>query len=79
MRKLGVVEDATIGEEVSVKLKHIDPVYAITNDPELFKDPEFRKLKKGYVSELKIVSDITGQHDEHTREWKTHNREKKFR
>lgn len=79
MRKLGVAEDATIGEEISVKLKHIDPVYAITNEPELFKDPEFQRLKASYASELKIVSDITAQHDEHTREWRTHKRETKFR
>ncbi len=79
MRKLGVVEDATIGEEVSVKLRHIDPVYAVTNEPELFKDPEFRNLKASYASELKIVSDITAQHDEHAREWRAHKRETKFR
>jgi hypothetical protein len=79
MRKLGVMEDATIGGEASVKLKHIDPVYTITNEPELFRDPEFRRLKAAYASELKIVSDITAQHDEHTREWRTHKRETKFR
>jgi len=78
LRKLGVIEDATIGEDVSVKLKYIDPVYAITNEPELFKDPEFRRLKASYASELKIVSDITTQDDEHVREWRTRNRETKF-
>lgn len=79
LRKFGVIGDVPIGEDVSIKLKYIDPVYAITNDPELMKDPEFIRLKGLYANELKIVSDIVSQHDEHTREWRQNNRETKLR
>ena len=80
LRELGVIgENISIGTEASVKLKYIDPIYAITNEPELAQNSEFKELKREYADELKIVSDIVGQYDEHTREWKTHTRETRFR
>lgn len=74
LRELGIIgENIEIGEQTSVKLKHIDPIYAVTNEPELIENPEFRRFKDVYASELKIVFDIVSDYDEHTRELKGHN------
>lgn len=78
--ELGLIEDnIKIGELTSVKLKHIDPIYAVTNEPKLMEDSEFQIYKNRYMRELKIVSDIVFEGDEYTRELRQQNRETKLR
>ncbi len=50
--------DTQTGEKVSLKLKYIDPIYAISNDPELIKQPDFQIFRDKYNEEMKIISDI---------------------
>jgi len=53
--KLGVICDVTVKGEVPVKLKLIDPIYALTNQPKLFGNAKFIKSKKAYTDVLNIV------------------------
>ena len=79
LRELALIEDDTkIGERVSVKMKYIDPVYAISNEPKLIEQPEFQIFRNKYGDEVKIISDIVSEGDEHMREIKKQNREMKF-
>ena len=69
LRELGVIgEDVSPGTEDSVKLKYIDPIYAITNEPKLSENTEFKELKQAYADEMKIVTDVVTQQDEHVHE-----------
>jgi hypothetical protein len=80
LRELGLIEDGTkIGERISVKMKYIDPVYAISNEPKLIEQSEFQIFRNKYRDEIKIISDIVSEGDEHTREIKKQNGEIKFR
>lgn len=80
LRTLGLAEDAVeLGETVRVKLKHIDPIYATTNEPRLIDYPEFARWKEVYASELRIVSDVISEIEERAREVKNQKRETKFR
>lgn len=78
--ELGVIgEDVSHGTEASVKLKCIDPIYAITNEPKLSENTEFKELKRAYNDEMKIVTDVVTQQDEHVHEWKRHHSEMRLR
>ncbi|MFA6262576.1 MAG: hypothetical protein WC760_14005 [Bacteroidia bacterium] len=78
--KLRLIEDeTTLGELISIKLKYIDPVYAVTNEPELIENSEFERFKDRYARELSIISEIVLKQNEHTRELNYQNIEKKFR
>lgn len=78
--ELGLTEDgAKTGEKFSMKLKHIDPIYAVSNEPELIEQTEFQIYRNRYREEIKIVSDIASEGNEHTREMKRGNGEIKFR
>ena len=75
-----MIEDGfKIGEKISVKMKYIDPVYAISNEPKLIEQSEFQIFRNKYADEIKIISDIVSEGDEHTREIKKQNGEIKFR
>jgi hypothetical protein len=74
LHKIGAIEDTVaVGEQISLKLKYIDPIYAVTNEPELMERQEFLRAKEIYATELKIVSDIVAEQDEHARELKRQN------
>lgn len=79
--QLGLIEEKTvIGEHVVMKLKYVDPVYAITNDPELLAEPDFEAYKDVYASEIKIISKaLVEEMGEHTQEIKRLGNEIKFR
>lgn len=78
--ELGLIEDrVTVGESISVKLKYIDPIYAVTNEQGLIENSEFQKFKDKYVRELSIVCEIVSEQNEHTRELRRQNRETKLR
>lgn len=80
LHALGLIEDKTAtGECVLIKLKHIDPIYAISNDPELAVKPEFQVYKDVYAQEIKIVSENLAETGEYTREIKGLGNETKFR
>jgi len=80
LHELGVIDDDTeIGEEVLIKLKYIDPVYAVTNESELIENPEFQSFKERYASEIKIVSEVVPEQDEHTRELRKRSGENKLK
>ena len=80
MREFGVIgEDVSSGTEVSVKLKYIDPIYAITNEPKLSENVEFMEHERAYADEMKVVTDVVAQQDEHVREWKRHHHEMRLR
>ncbi len=80
LHELGVIDDAVkVGEQTMVKLKHIDPVYTVTNEPKLIEQTEFQMCRGMYEDEIKVVSDVVKEGDEHTREIKRQNREIKFR
>ena len=79
LRELGLIgDDGEIGEQVSIKLKHIDPIYAVTNDPKLIEQSEFQIYRNRYMEEIKIVFDIVSEGNEQTQEIKRQNREIKF-
>ncbi len=57
LHELGLIEDRiTTGEQVLIKLKYIDPIYAISNDQELVIKSEFQAYRDAYAQEIKIVS-----------------------
>ncbi len=75
----GLIEDGVaLGEKVSVKLKHIDPVYAVTNEPDLIEDKEFVPYRQKYMEEIDIVLNTLTEGDEHLKETKIINKETKF-
>ncbi len=76
LKRLGVISDTTLEGRTAVKLKYIDPVYALTNEPDLVDDPEFRRLKEVYAAEMSLVSDCL---NEAAKEHRRHNDEGKFR
>lgn len=79
-RTLDLIADETApGEYVSIKLKHIDPIYAVTNDPELKVNPEFKAFTDMYAQEIKIVSESSAEADEHMQEIENSGSEIKFR
>ncbi len=63
--ELGLVEDKIeIGESILIKLKYIDPVYAVSNDPELLTDPEFTAYRDIYSQEIKVMSESIAELNE---------------
>lgn len=76
LKRLGVVSDTAVEGPVPVKLKYIDPIYALTNEPNLVDDPEFRCSKGAYSTEMSLVSDCL---NESTKELRKHDDEWKFR
>jgi hypothetical protein len=66
--RIGVIEADSPQTEVSVQLKYIDPIYALTNDPSLIEDREFNEITSQYSRELEIVHDIVSEQNEHTKE-----------
>jgi len=71
LHELGLIEGKTATEDhVLIKLKHIDPIYAISNDPELAVKPEFQIYQEKYAQEIKIISETLTETGEHTREIK---------
>jgi len=80
LRELGLIESgAEAGERILIKLKHIDPIYAVSNEPKLIEQSEFQVSRARYENEIKIVSDVISENDEHTREIKGGGGEIKFR
>lgn len=60
--ELGLIESgAETGEKISVKLKHIDPVYAVSSEPKLVEQTEFQVYRNQYWEEIRIVSDIASE------------------
>ncbi|MEX0917431.1 MAG: hypothetical protein WDZ90_02835 [Candidatus Paceibacterota bacterium] len=58
LRLLGLIGEKTSpGEYVSIKLKYIDPIYAISNNPELATNPEFKVYKDAYAQEIAILAE----------------------
>lgn len=73
--ELGLIEGGVeTREKVSIKLKYIDPIYAVLNEPKLIEQPEFQVYRNRYRDEIQIVSEV----NEHTREIKKGNGEIKF-
>lgn len=74
LRELGIIGDATeIGNKIPIKLKHLDPIYAVTNDPGLIDNPEFKKLKNNFKGEIDIMSSNASEkneRDNHMKEFK---------
>lgn len=80
LRELGLIEGgAEIEEMISVKLKSLDPIYAVLNEPKLTEQSEFQISRSQYENEIKIVSDVVSENDEHTREIKGEGGEIKLR
>lgn len=52
---LGVIRNDFEEIKQKLKLKIIDPIYAITNHPGLFNDEEFKEIKKEYLNEMSVV------------------------
>ncbi|MBP7811220.1 MAG: hypothetical protein KA054_00015 [Candidatus Moranbacteria bacterium] len=52
---LGVVQDEDVETSTSVKLRDIDPIYAITNDQSLAENTEFLSRKIKYADEIAIT------------------------
>jgi hypothetical protein len=78
--ELGLIENETkIGENIFIKLKYIDPIYAVSNEPELIEQSEFQIYKNLYGKEMQIVYDsVSTEESEHTQEMKIINKEIKF-
>lgn len=72
LRSLGVIQDGVIGVDTLVELCDIDPVYAVTNDPSLAENEEFRSRKQRYANEIAIISDALKETDEPSRESSSH-------
>lgn len=65
--ELGLVENsAKMGRRVFVKLKYIDPIYAISNEPKLIKQSEFQIYRNRYKNEVEIVSSVVSKRDKDT-------------
>lgn len=80
LRELGLIESGVgVGEMISIKLKHLDPIYAVSNEPKLTEQSEFQIFRARYENEIKVVSDVISENDEHTREIKGRGGEIKFR
>jgi len=43
---------------VSIPLRDVDPIYALTNDRELYRDPEFRQRHIVYAEELMTIEHL---------------------
>jgi hypothetical protein len=54
LRHFGVIGAKSQLGTIPTKLKFIDPIYAITNEPELLKDAEFTSRKKDYAHEISL-------------------------
>ena len=72
LKELGVVSNVTDitnkSSTVPVKLKYIDPVYALTNEPELFNNPEFLTRKSKYADALTLVTESLNEVKREVRE-----------
>jgi hypothetical protein len=80
LHELGLIDEKiAIGEHVLVKLKYIDPIYAILNDPELTANSEFKLCRDIYAEEIKIVLENFAEINEHTREIRGLNKENRLR
>ncbi|MBI3337631.1 MAG: hypothetical protein HY005_03390 [Candidatus Staskawiczbacteria bacterium] len=55
LKRIGVIRDIVTEGQISVKIKFIDPIYALTNEPKLFNDAEFIKYKEAYMDALTII------------------------
>lgn len=55
LSKLGVVSADSKENKQLIELKMIDPVYAVTNQSDLFYDEKFRKTKSEYFDAINIV------------------------
>lgn len=72
LHSLGVIREKTAETSVLVRLRDIDPVYAVTNDPSLAEDTEFLSEKKRYASEIAVVSNILKENGEPSKEPSSH-------
>lgn len=70
LESLGVIVDKSVRENVSVKLRDIDPIHAIMHDPGLAQDKEFLTRKEKYAREINIVSRAIKENNEYKREMK---------
>lgn len=61
LKRLGVIKNNAQEGQVPVKLKDIDPVYALTNEPRLFDGAEFRRSKVQYEDVMTLVSDCMNE------------------
>lgn len=55
---LGVITDDQKGQTVDVNLRFVDPIYAMTNEPLLFREKTFRTRKQRYSSEISIMNKV---------------------
>ena len=79
LHSLGLIGDKTAtGEDVSIKLKQIDPIYAMLNDSGLLVKPEFQIYRDTYEQEFKIIVENLSEIGEHAREIKGLCKETKF-
>lgn len=72
LRSLGVIQDEDAGTSVPIELGAIDPIYALTNEPSLAENAEFRSKKQKYADEMAIVSEALNRRDERNQEWRSH-------
>lgn len=79
MHALGVLTDTDkTGEYALIKLMHIDPIYAVSNDPDLASKPEFQTFVQAYLEEINIVLENFAESNEHAREIEALSTETKF-
>lgn len=80
LNELGLIEDKMVtGENILIKLKYIDPIYAVSNDSELVTDPEFSVYRDAYSQEVKVMSESIDELNELRHEINGLNNETKFR
>ena len=60
------------GANANIKLRDIDPVYAVTNEHSLVKDAEFLAKHKEHAGEIAILGKILGENNEQSRELSSH-------
>lgn len=71
LAELGLItQEDVIGEYKTLPLKHIDPIYAVTNEPDLQTEPNFQRFKQVYANEIEHVTGSVRDQDEHLQEVK---------
>lgn len=71
---LGVIEPHIRSGIVSIPLRDIDPIHALTNDRELYRDPEFRQRHIAYAEELMTIENLLRERTELSSEFRARSR-----
>lgn len=69
---LGVIGPHIPNGIVSIPLRDVDPIHALTNDSELYRDAEFRRRHIVYAEELMTMEHLLCESTELSSEFRTH-------